>query len=134
MHRLFSLATLLPFFVVVNATPGHDNIKRAADAGPIFAIYPGWDMNNGYSAFIANSTESACLQACVATPTCVAYTYAPYSTTTTVNISPGCYLKSTIDLTKFRVAPGVPSNAGLAGACGTFTPVGPTICDTVTAH
>ncbi|KAJ7465815.1 hypothetical protein B0H11DRAFT_2307817 [Mycena galericulata] len=117
MHRLTSLATLLSLVFVanVNAAPG---IKRAADAGTVFAVYPGWDMDNGTAANIVNGTESACLQSCAASSTCVAYAYVPYDNTGT-DINPLCVLKDSIDLSTFTVHSGIDVTIGLAGACGT---------------
>ncbi|KAJ7025678.1 hypothetical protein C8F04DRAFT_1268972 [Mycena alexandri] len=88
-------------------------------------------MDNGTAANTVNGTESACLQSCAATSTCVAYAYVPYDNTGT-DINPLCVLKDSIDLSTFTVHSGIDVTIGLAGACGTFEPVGPTICQTIT--
>ncbi|KAJ7917689.1 hypothetical protein B0H13DRAFT_2322213 [Mycena leptocephala] len=82
------------------------------------------NLNGGINPILGLS-EQGCMQACSANSTCVAYSYVPYSV-------PTCFLKVAFDLSTFQVRT-VDVSVGLLGACGTFSPIGPTICFTVTA-
>ncbi|KAF8180547.1 hypothetical protein K438DRAFT_1938233 [Mycena galopus ATCC 62051] len=128
MLPFISLAALVSLVSTVSAAPG---ARPSPDLGTVFAVYPGWDMDNGTAETIFNGTESACLQSCAANSACVAYAYVPYDNTGT-DINPVCVLKNSIDLTTFTVHSGVDVSIGIIGACGTLNPVGPTICQTVT--
>ncbi|KAF8143724.1 hypothetical protein K438DRAFT_1853180 [Mycena galopus ATCC 62051] len=122
MYSLSSLSILLASFVfMAKATP-------VPEAGTIFAVYPGWDMDNGSLQTIFNGTESACLHSCASTTTCVAYSYVAYGHGGT-DVNPICVLKSTIDLTTFKIQT-FDVSVGIFGACGTVNPIGPTICFT----
>ncbi|KAJ7250466.1 hypothetical protein B0H12DRAFT_1120511 [Mycena haematopus] len=59
--------------------------------------------------------------------TCIAYSYVPYGPT------PACFLKPVVNLKSFSVDQGRVVSTGLVGPCGTFDPVGPTICVTILA-
>ncbi|KAJ7193409.1 hypothetical protein GGX14DRAFT_405477 [Mycena pura] len=76
------------------------------DLGNLFAVYPGWDMSGGdkpmHSGRVLRSGDNG-----------------------------GRILKSTITLANVAVPVGFVSSLGLIGGCGTFSPVGPTICQTV---
>ncbi|KAF7350033.1 hypothetical protein MVEN_01305000 [Mycena venus] len=127
MQFSLSLATLLFSVVVANAAAA--GIQPVPDVGTVFSVYPGWDMDNGTLETIFNGTELACLQSCASSGSCVAYAYVPYGNTGTED--PFCVLKNSIDLSTFTVHAGVDVSVGLIGSCGTVTPVGPTICQTV---
>ncbi|KAJ7223472.1 hypothetical protein GGX14DRAFT_387789 [Mycena pura] len=90
--------------------------------GNIFAVYPGWDMNNGGTPTIHGGSELACLQACSASATCVAYAYVPYGSNVT---GPGtaCVLKNSFNIATFTTQ-SFDLSVGLLGACGTFSPAG----------
>ncbi|KAJ7223476.1 hypothetical protein GGX14DRAFT_558051 [Mycena pura] len=125
---LSSLVAVLVSFslsAAVAAVPPPDDT-----VGNIFAVYPGWDMNNGAASTTHGGSELACLQACSASATCVAYAYVPYGSSVT---GPGtaCVLKSSFNITTFT-RQSFDVSVGLLGACGTFSPVGPTSCYTVT--
>jgi hypothetical protein len=59
MRSLSVLATTLAAFAVNAAAFG---VQPAPQTGPVFAVYPGWDMDNGALSTIFNGTELACLQ------------------------------------------------------------------------
>ncbi|KAJ7833990.1 hypothetical protein B0H13DRAFT_2328872 [Mycena leptocephala] len=121
-------STFVALISVASATPTKPDAEATVttpDLGTAFSVYPGWDMDNGNSQKIINITELACMQLCSTSTSCVAYSYVPYGG------APDCYLKSSINLSTFKVQT-VDVNAGLSGACGTFAPVGPTKCFTVT--
>ncbi|KAJ7859775.1 hypothetical protein B0H14DRAFT_622373 [Mycena olivaceomarginata] len=126
MHvALLSLATALASFSFAGVA---NAVQPSPDAGTVFAVYPGWDMDNGALATIFSGTESACLQSCRSSSTCVAYAYIPYGHNgTDANL---CVTKSTIDLATFKMQ-SFDVSVGLVGACGTFKPAGPTSCFTV---
>ncbi|KAF7369532.1 hypothetical protein MVEN_00283100 [Mycena venus] len=126
MRSLPVLAITLAAFAVNVAASG---VRPAPQAGTVFAVYPGWDMDNGALSTIFNGTELACLQSCSSSATCVAYAYIPYGHGGTDN-NPICVLKSTIDLSTFKMQT-FDLSVAIVGACGTFKPVGPTICQTV---
>lgn len=64
MLTLSNLAALLASFVLaVNASPG---AQPSPDVGTIFAVYPGWDMDNGSILTTLGCTELACMQSCSA--------------------------------------------------------------------
>ncbi|KAJ7722321.1 hypothetical protein B0H16DRAFT_1896176 [Mycena metata] len=118
-------STLVALHCFASATPTHpsiDTTQPGPDIGTVFAVYPGWDMDNGQASEISNGTELECLQSCSTDTACVAYAYVPYSL--------ACFLKDSFDFSTFTVGT-VPVSTGLVGACGTFSPVGPTICFTV---
>ncbi|KAJ7909227.1 hypothetical protein B0H13DRAFT_1877853 [Mycena leptocephala] len=128
MLTLSNLAILLVCSVLAaNAAPG---VQPAPNVGTVFAVYPGWDMDNGGSS-TSGGTEMACQKSCSASPSCVAYAYVPYGGG---GGPPGtsCFLKNTVDITTFKTR-AWDTTVGLAGACGTFTPAGPTSCFSVTA-
>ncbi|KAK6981100.1 hypothetical protein R3P38DRAFT_3234581 [Favolaschia claudopus] len=104
-------------------------LKPTPAAGTVFAVYPGWDMDNGSLQTIFNGTEKACLQSCTSSATCVAYAYIPYGHGGT-DVNPICVLKSSIDPSMFKQQ-SFDLSVGLVGGCGTFSPAGPTICRTV---
>jgi hypothetical protein len=54
-------ALLVSFAFVVNAAP---SVGPSPDLGSVYAVYPGWDMDNGGFQGILGGTEFACLQAC----------------------------------------------------------------------
>ncbi|KAJ7861455.1 hypothetical protein B0H14DRAFT_3445379 [Mycena olivaceomarginata] len=92
-----------------------------SEEGTVFAVYPGWDQNDGEGTLIQGGTEAACLEACSTNrdaigSTCIAYSYVPYGAT------PACFLKPVINLGAFSVDQGRVVTTGLAGACGTFKP------------
>jgi hypothetical protein len=63
MLTLSNLAVLLGAFVLaVNAVPV---VQPGPDVGNVFAVYPGWDMDNG-GTLVAASTEQACMRSCSA--------------------------------------------------------------------
>ncbi|KAJ7920553.1 hypothetical protein B0H13DRAFT_1867468 [Mycena leptocephala] len=115
MRPLSFLAVLL-LSVPTNAA---SVVQPAPNAGTVFAVYPGWDMDNGALQTILNGTELACLQSCSSSATCVAYAYIPYGNNGT--ISPICVLKSTVDLNTFKLQPSFDLSVGIVGACGTYT-------------
>ncbi|KAJ7104755.1 hypothetical protein C8R44DRAFT_987912 [Mycena epipterygia] len=100
------------------------------DLGNIFAVYPGWSMTVGNANSFLGITELACQQACSTDTTCLAYVYFPYGGPNVPNAL--CTLKTSINLADFAVETGIVTSVGLIGGCGTFSPVGPTICQTVT--
>ncbi|KAJ7662353.1 hypothetical protein B0H17DRAFT_1093576 [Mycena rosella] len=127
-----TLVALLPFVSAIPTESGTDAaaaVQPTPNIGTTFAVYPGWDMNNGEIARIMNETELQCLQACSANPSCLAYAYTPYTDASPVQ--PVCFIKNAIDLTTITLQ-SVDVSVGLIGACGTFNPVGPTNCFTVT--
>ncbi|KAJ6558325.1 hypothetical protein B0H19DRAFT_1070848 [Mycena capillaripes] len=116
MVALSNLAALLfSFALVANATPV---VQPTPDAETVFAVYPGWDMDNGVVETILNDTEFACLRACSSSSSCVAYTYLPYGFVT-FGFQPTCILKDTIDLSTFTLQ-SVDLSVGIVGACGTL--------------
>ncbi|KAJ7366104.1 hypothetical protein DFH08DRAFT_1071727 [Mycena albidolilacea] len=128
MLTLSTFATLfVSFTLAANASP---SAQLAPDVGGVFAVYPGWDMDNG-GATTFGGTELACLQACSASATCVAYAYVPYGGSNTGPGVAACNLKTAVTLSAFKTQPNDIS-VGLIGGCGTFAPVGPTRCFTVT--
>ncbi|KAF7355885.1 hypothetical protein MVEN_00917200 [Mycena venus] len=112
--------------LAVNATP---LVQPTPDLGTVFAVYPGWSMDNGASNILVGDHELDCMIACSADTRCLAYTYIPY-----IKNEPGsgptCATYTGINLTNFNTKT-FPVNVGLIGACGTFTPTGPTNCFTV---
>jgi hypothetical protein len=63
MLTLSPFATLFASFALAaNASP---SAQPATDVGGVFAVYPGWDMDNS-AATTFGGTELACLQACSA--------------------------------------------------------------------
>ncbi|KAJ6592883.1 hypothetical protein B0H19DRAFT_1365184 [Mycena capillaripes] len=127
MRSLSRLAILAVFLVLT--TSADVGVQPSPDAGTIFAVYPGWDMDNGALQTILNGTEISCLESCRSSATCVAYSYVPYGNSGT-GITPFCVLKSSVDLGAFKMQ-SFDVSVGLVGACGTFNPVGPTSCRTV---
>ncbi|KAJ7868537.1 hypothetical protein B0H14DRAFT_3861460 [Mycena olivaceomarginata] len=130
---MLTLSTLVTLFasvsLAVNAAPG---AQPAPDIGAVFAVYPGWDMDNGNGGTtMLGGTELACLQACSASATCFAYAYVPYGGSNTGPGVSACVLKTAVTLGTFKTQPNDIS-VGLIGSCGTFAPVGPTSCFTVT--
>ncbi|KAJ7243513.1 hypothetical protein C8J57DRAFT_1477157 [Mycena rebaudengoi] len=126
MLTLSSLAALLvSFTLAVSAVPV--NHQPSPAIGTVFAIYPGWDMDNGRTTATSDGSELACMQLCSADATCVAYAYAPYQPSGSLS----CFLKDRVDLSTFKTQ-SVDVSVGLVGACGTFVPVGPTSCYSVT--
>ncbi|KAF8214416.1 hypothetical protein K438DRAFT_1801364 [Mycena galopus ATCC 62051] len=124
MLALFNPASLLvAFAVAVKATAGNGTTP---EIGTVFAVYPGWDMDNASLEATFGGTERARLTSCQTNSACVAYTYIPYGSGAT-GVSPACILKSSIDLNEFTIQ-SFPANTALIGSCGTFAPVGPTIC------
>ncbi|KAJ7876983.1 hypothetical protein B0H13DRAFT_2347407 [Mycena leptocephala] len=117
MLTLSNLAALLVSFT----------LAPAPTVGTVFAIYPGWDMDNGRTTATSDGSELACMQLCSADTTCVAYAYAPYQPSGSLS----CFLKDSVDLSTFKTQ-SVDVSVGLVGACGTFVPVGPTSCYSVT--
>ncbi|KAJ7908064.1 hypothetical protein B0H13DRAFT_1878974 [Mycena leptocephala] len=105
-------ALLVSFTLAVSAVPVND--QPAPAIGTVFAIYPGWDMDNGQTTATSDGSELACMQLCSADATCVAYAYAPYQPSSTLS----CFLKDSVDLSTLQ-----DSN---------FVPVGPTSCYSVT--
>ncbi|KAJ7471594.1 hypothetical protein B0H11DRAFT_2282992 [Mycena galericulata] len=105
--------------------------KTDPDVAVEFAVYPGWDMGNpaGISASSVGGTELACLQACLASSTCVSYSYLPYDGGEPAT-APACFLKDQLDFSVIQVEPW-PVTLGIVGPCGTFNPPGPTNCFTV---
>ncbi|KAJ7816792.1 hypothetical protein B0H13DRAFT_1923371 [Mycena leptocephala] len=114
MLTLSNLATLLvSFTLAVNAVPVvHDQLAPAV--GTVFAVYPGWDMDNGRTTATSDGSELACMQLCSADTTCVAYAYAPYQPSGSLS----CFLKNSVDLSTFKTQ-SVDVSVGLVGACGT---------------
>ncbi|KAJ6452418.1 hypothetical protein C8R45DRAFT_1223475, partial [Mycena sanguinolenta] len=127
MRSPSGFATLLLSCVLM--VEAASNVDPVPDAGTIFAVYPGWDMNNGSLQTIFNGTESACLHSCASSSTCVAFAYVPYGHGGS-DVNPICVLKSTIDLSTFIIET-FDVSVGIVGACGTVNPVGPTSCHTV---
>jgi len=128
MLNLSNLAALLvAFSLTVNAAT---DVQTTPDVGGVFAIYPGWDMDNGSAGTILGGTELACMQSCNASAICVAYAYVPYGGANT-GPGPACVPKSSITLGTFKTQ-AFDISVGLMGACGTFAPVGPTSCFSVT--
>ncbi|KAJ7893556.1 hypothetical protein B0H13DRAFT_2338157 [Mycena leptocephala] len=100
------------------------------DLGNIFAVYPGWTMTNPNDAATPRGiSELACQQTCSADATCLGYIYFPYGGPNVP--TPLCTLRNSITL-NFAVEPGIVTSVGLIGGCGTFSPIGPTICQSVT--
>ncbi|KAJ7084238.1 hypothetical protein C8R44DRAFT_821975 [Mycena epipterygia] len=97
---LLSFASATPAKLGTDASAG---VEPAPELGTVFAVYPGWDMNNGETTEILNGTELACLQSCSATADCVAYAYSPYSTGGTGPVQPSCFLKNGLDLSTFQI-------------------------------
>ncbi|KAJ7250112.1 hypothetical protein B0H12DRAFT_1234425 [Mycena haematopus] len=127
MLALSNLATLLVSFAL--ATDASRNAKPTPDLGSSFAVYPGWDMDNGSSSTISNVTEQACMQACGASTSCTAYAYGPYPSFRSAGAT--CFLKDSLDLSKFKQQPDADISTGIIGACENFKPVGPTQCYTI---
>ncbi|KAJ7137333.1 hypothetical protein C8R43DRAFT_1238885 [Mycena crocata] len=133
---LVALALGLAITTPATATPtataaAHPTGKPAV--GTVFAVYPGWDMDNG-GALIPVSSEEGCLQACAASASCLGYAYAPYGIPPAGVPPSACYLKSSVNPDTFKAQPDRVTNVGIVGRCGTFTPIGPdpSICRTVT--
>ncbi|KAJ6472007.1 hypothetical protein C8R45DRAFT_936665 [Mycena sanguinolenta] len=127
MRILSSLLSFSLVFIVETAAAA----RRARDIGSVFAVYPGWDMNNAASVITSGITEFECLQSCASSSSCVAFAYVPYGN----NVSQGdstCVLKASIDISTF-VAQAFDVSTGIIGPCNTVTPVGPTLCYTVSA-
>ncbi|KAJ6526681.1 hypothetical protein B0H19DRAFT_1275534 [Mycena capillaripes] len=124
----------LKFFTLVSLTLAAIAVPIAPakpDVGNMFAVYPGWDMNNGGGLQqISGITEMSCLQMCSANGGCVGYAYAPYGIPGSLG-TPLCVIKNSITLSSFVVESDRITNVALVGACGTFSPVGPSICHTV---
>ncbi|KAF8188269.1 hypothetical protein K438DRAFT_1834178 [Mycena galopus ATCC 62051] len=114
MLPLSNIAALLSGVFAVHATP----VKPAPDVGNVFAVSPGWDMS------VLGLSEMECFQTCSKNATCVAYSFVPYET-------PTCFLKVAFDLATFQIRD-FDVSVGLLGAYGTFSPVGPTSCFTMT--
>ncbi|KAF8188270.1 hypothetical protein K438DRAFT_1972456 [Mycena galopus ATCC 62051] len=127
MPTLSNLAALLfSFTLAVDAAAG---AQSKPDSGAVFAVYPGWDMDNGGN-LMSNITEAECLKACSTSPSCLGCTYVPYGGP---GIPPSaCYLKDGVDTTTFKQQ-NYDCSAATFGPCGTFMPPGPTQCYTVTA-
>ncbi|KAJ7019298.1 hypothetical protein C8F04DRAFT_1148165 [Mycena alexandri] len=124
MLALSNLASLLvAFAVAVKATAGNGTTPEVAGS---FAVYPGWDMANESFGATFGGTERDCLTSCQTNSVCVAYTYIPYGSAIT-GTGPACILKSSINVNAFGLQT-FPTSTGLAGHCGTFAPVGPTLC------
>ncbi|KAJ6458974.1 hypothetical protein C8R45DRAFT_1109677 [Mycena sanguinolenta] len=116
MLALSNLASLLvAFAVAVKATAGNG---ATPEIGTVFAVYPGWDMENDSLEATFDGTERECLTSCQTNSACVAYTYIPYGDGAT-GTSPACILKSSIDLNEFSIQ-SFPANTALVGHCGTF--------------
>ncbi|KAJ6483535.1 hypothetical protein C8R47DRAFT_564384 [Mycena vitilis] len=123
LSKISALLVALALTANASATP-------APDSEIVFAVYPGWDMDNGQSSpTIFNSTEADCAKSCATTAGAKAYAYVPYSGAYVYG--PSCYLKDAVDVTKF-VKQDRDTSAGLPGPCGTYQPVGPTECYNVT--
>ncbi|KAJ7920313.1 hypothetical protein B0H13DRAFT_1867788 [Mycena leptocephala] len=120
MLALSKLSILLSSLVVlaVNAAPVG---PPTPDLGTVFAIYPGWDMDNGSAQTILGGSEVQCMQACSSSSTCVAYAYVPYATPVTASVS-ACVLKNSVSLGTFKTQ-SFDVSVALVGACGTFAPV-----------
>ncbi|KAF7363107.1 hypothetical protein MVEN_00663100 [Mycena venus] len=100
------------------------------EIGNVFAVYPGWSLVDAVENVSFNLSELACQQACSADTSCLAYVYYPYSSPG--DAAPYCILKSSINVADFTIQSGVVTSVGLIGGCGTFSPVGPTLCQSVT--
>ncbi|KAJ6496307.1 hypothetical protein C8R45DRAFT_985550 [Mycena sanguinolenta] len=125
--RVFASQFTAILAAITIALPVAAMTPRSPDEGTVFAVYPGWDQNDGEGTLIQGGTEGACLAACSASSTCIAYSYVPYST------PPACFLKPVVNLASFSVDSGRVVSTGLVGPCGTFEPIGPTICVTIPA-
>ncbi|KAF8145683.1 hypothetical protein K438DRAFT_1781688 [Mycena galopus ATCC 62051] len=116
MLALSNLAALLvSFSLAITATPG---AQPTPDVGAVFAVYPGWDMDDGSIGTILGGTELACMQSCSTSATCIAYAYVPYGGANT-GPGPACVPKSSINLTTFKTQ-SFDLSVGLLGGCGTF--------------
>ncbi|KAJ6526812.1 hypothetical protein B0H19DRAFT_1275647 [Mycena capillaripes] len=130
MLTLSNLAVFFASFVLAgHAMP---SVQPAPDAGTVFAVYPGWDMDNGSYMIIHNGTELACMQSCRDSESCCAFSYVPYGEGY-FGPGPSCFLKNAVTLSTFK-RQSSDTSVGLIGPCGTFEPVGPTPseCFTVT--
>ncbi|KAJ7673994.1 hypothetical protein DFH06DRAFT_752399 [Mycena polygramma] len=126
---MLGLSNLAALLVALTLT-GNAAATPTADSDTVFAVYPGWDMDNGQtSPTIFNGTEADCAKSCATTAGSKAYAYVPYSGAYVYG--PSCYLKDAVDLSKFVKQPR-DTNVGLPGPCGTYQPVGPTECYNVT--
>ncbi|KAJ6528979.1 hypothetical protein B0H19DRAFT_1083317 [Mycena capillaripes] len=98
----------------------------------VFAVYPGWDMNNGGFSTTFVGTELDCMNSCAANGGCIAYAYVPYGPSSPAK-QPECVLKGTIDPSTFKIQP-FDVSSGLLKPCGSFPVdlVGPTECFNVT--
>ncbi|KAJ7312632.1 hypothetical protein DFH08DRAFT_973411 [Mycena albidolilacea] len=111
MLTLSNLAALLVSFSIgVSAVPV---VHPAPALGTLFAVYPGWDMDNGQAIETSDGSELACMKLCSAGG-CVAYSYGPYQPSGT----PSCFLKDSVDLSTFKIR-NVDVSVGLVGTCGT---------------
>ncbi|KAJ6569220.1 hypothetical protein B0H19DRAFT_1373470 [Mycena capillaripes] len=117
-------ALLLASVVAVNAAPG---VGPTPDASIGFAVYPGWDLNNGAASILSGGTELDCMKSCITAAGCLAYAYVPFGSPATGLNQPGCVLKNGIDPKSFQIQAYV-VNSGLINPCGSFPVVGPTNC------
>ncbi|KAJ6459607.1 hypothetical protein C8R45DRAFT_1109475 [Mycena sanguinolenta] len=115
---MLALSALLLSIALATCTSTSSSSKPAPDLGTVFAVYPGWDMDNGNAPPLANVTEMACMQACGASTSCVAYAYVAYNSFR----GPGatCYPKTGIDISKFKQQSDADVSTGVIGACGTL--------------
>jgi hypothetical protein len=64
MLTLSNIAALLVSFSIgVSAVPV---VQPAPALGTVFAVYPGWDMDNGEAIETSDGSELACMQLCSA--------------------------------------------------------------------
>ncbi|KAJ6559605.1 hypothetical protein B0H19DRAFT_1260319 [Mycena capillaripes] len=131
MFTLSKPSVLLVAFAV--AAHAATKIGPTPNAGTVFSVYPGWDMDNGAVSVLPGGTEQACLKACSLSTACVAYAYGPYSFNLIINGNPpACILKNSIDMTTFKTQP-FDVTMGVIGSCGTISPVGFSRCINVPA-
>jgi hypothetical protein len=134
---MFTLANLVPllisFTLTVRAAPV--GVGPTPDVGSVYAVYPGWDMDNGNNGQLNGGTEQGCLKACstsgfescvhtgsnlrikIAGSTCVAYVYVPYGSSVT-GPGPVCILKNSFNVSAFKTQ-SFDISVGLFGPCGT---------------
>ncbi|KAJ7328102.1 hypothetical protein DFH08DRAFT_331750 [Mycena albidolilacea] len=127
MLALSTVFALLASSLAVDAAPG---VQPSPDLGSVFSVYPGWDMDNGGTTSIFGGTEIDCRKACSPKAAVLPTRNVPYGVGN--NGLPDCVLKNTVALNTFKTQ-SFDVSVGLVGFCGTFAPVGPSLCYTVPA-
>ncbi|KAJ6499760.1 hypothetical protein DFH09DRAFT_1375984 [Mycena vulgaris] len=118
---MLALSSILALFALTAlAVPV---VAPAPDIGDVFAVYPGWDMNNGAPfGQVSGITEVAWLaDEKIKAVGCVGYAYVTYGSPGALN-TPRCVLKDAIDLKTFVIQSAFVTNVAIVGACGTFSP------------